>query len=280
MAYFHATNEYSGMQGFGCGPSSQCGACGQKRAALSEYYFEDDETDRRRLKGIGYAGFGEAITPGPIVRTFKVVVKSFIAPIRFGAGSPYCGGLVNPSADVRLRALAVATDLAFSENPLSDAMDKRYRLYSSRSFVVTCSNGRIVTVVPTPVITDAGTECIPRTSACLQPPPLIVSGVTAGTTSPSTFEFSWTAKGRPHLAAEPAFQAVCPRTSVYIWHRIHGRIQCNGSDARLDITGLTGSRFPSHRVFVNGVIRAPGVAQGPLSNLWIPSSMSDPTLVR
>lgn len=278
MAYFREGGQYSDVQGYGCGPGCPCQSCGQRRG-LSEYYFEDEDNERSRLKGINDYGLGEG-TAAPIVRNFRVVVKSYIAPIGLGAGSPYCGGLLNASADIRLRALAAATDLAFGENPLSDAMDKRYRLYSSRSFTVTCSNGRIVTVVPTPIVTDAGTECIPRTSACLQPPPLVLSGVTAGMTAPNTFEFSWTAKGRPHLAAEPAFQAVCPRTSVYIWHTIQGRIQCGGGDARLDIVRLVGSRFPSHRVFVNGAIRSPGVAQGPFSNLWVPASLSDPTLVR
>jgi hypothetical protein len=278
MAYFQEGNEYPSLQGFGCGSKCSCGGYGQRRAGLSEYYLNDeDDEPRGPLKGWSYAGLSEA--PTPIVRNFKVVVKSYIAPIGLSAGSAYCG-LVNPTAHVRLRALAAATDLAFSENPLSDAMDKRYRLYSSRLFTVTCSNGRIASVVPFPLITDAGTECLPRTSMCLQPPPLIPSSVTAGLTGPNTYEFSWTVKGRPHLAAEPTFQAVCPRTSVYIWHTINGRIQCDAGDARLDITSLLGSRFPSHRVFVNGVIRSPGVPQGPFSNLWTPSSLSNPTLVR
>ena len=133
--------------------------------------------------------------------------------------------------------------------------------------------------MPSPIDTDSGKECIPRTSACLQAPPLIVSGVTARVTSPTSFDFSWTAKGRPNLGAEPGMQLVCPRTSVFIWHNVSGRIECAGGEPRVAIR-LTGSRFPSHRAFVNGVIQPPTIPQGPFSNLWVPAGSSDLTLVR
>jgi hypothetical protein len=216
--------------------------------------------------------------PGTVTRDIKIVVKSYIAPIGWNAGAPYCG-VLDPTTHAKLRTLALATDAAFSENPTTDAKDKRYRLYSSRAFTVTCSGGRIVGAMSTSLDTDAGTECIPRTSACLQPPPPIVSGVTAGLSSPTKFQFSWTAKGRPHLAAEPGFQLICPRTSVYIWHTISGWIECAGGKPRVNIR-LVGSRFPTHRAFVNGVIWRPTIPQGPFSNLWVPAGITNPTLVR
>lgn len=280
MTYLHEANGNAGIKAFGCGPACSCRtptAVGPRRTGLSEYYFEDEDNARSDIRRPGRPVLGEAAaTAGAVVRNFKVVVKSFIAPVGWAAGFAYCGG----TADLRLRALAAATDVAYSENPLTDAMDKRYRLYSSRYFSVTCSGGRIVTVVPFPLVTDAGKECLPSTSVCLQPPSLIPSGVTAGPAGPSSYAFSWTAKGRPHLGAEPALQAVCPRTSVYIWHSITGRIECDASGPRLAITRLTGSRFPTHRAYVDGVVSGPTIAQGVLSNLWIPSSLSDPTLVR
>jgi hypothetical protein len=275
MAYLHEGTGYSGP---GCGGNCACDSC-RRRTNLSEYYFEDDSERREGPRRAGSNGIGEAASSAPVTRNVKIVVKSYIAPIGPRAGSPYCGGFMNPSADLRLRALGLATDAAMSENPLTDLKDKRYRLYSSRSFAVSCGNGRILSVVPSLIDMDTGTECIPRTTACLQPPPLIVSDVRAGLTGPNAFEFAWTARGRPHLAAEPAFQAVCPRSSVYIWHRISGRISCAGDEVRVD-TRLTGSAFPSHRVFVNGVLRAPTIPQGPFSNLWVPASVSNPTLVR
>jgi hypothetical protein len=279
MAYFHEGDGYSGPSSLGCGSRCACATCQQKREGLSEYYYEGEGRDPPRLKGYGFAGYGETPASGEVTRDMKIVVKSYVAPIGWHAGSPYCGGLLNPTADLKLRALALATDAAMSENPTTDAKDKRYRLYSARTFTVKCKGGTIVSVVPTPIDSDTGHECVPRTSACLQPPALIVYGVTAGLTSPTTFQFSWTAKGRPHGAAEPGFQVVCPRTSVYIWHKVTGRIECSGGEPRVDLT-LVGSRFPSHRVFVNGVPRLPTIAQGTFSNLWVPAGISEPTLVR
>lgn len=287
MAYIEDGGGYSGVGDCGCGPTCSCGKCRQRYSGLSEYYYEGEGRDSPRRRGGGVDGFGE--TPGagaggargaaPASRTFKIVVKSFIAPIGSSTGSAYCGGVLNPGPLLMLRALAYATDAAMSENPTSDAKDKRYRLYSSRTFTVTCNGPQIVSVVPTPVDTDVGLECIPRTSRCLKPPPIILSRVTASQTSPTAYEFSWTAKGRPHLGAEPSFQLVCPRTSVYIWHTVTGRIECASGEPRIDIR-LTGSGFPSHRLFVNGALRAPQIPQGPFSNLWRPAGIADPTLVR
>ena len=277
MAYFHERDGYFGLSGLGCGPNCPCEACKQ-HSGLAEYYYEGEGRDPPRLSGYRFGSFGEGPVPGTVTRDIKIVVKSYIAPIGRNAGAPYCG-IVNPATHAELRALALVTDAAFSENPTTDAKDKRYRLYSSRTFTVTCNDRRIVSVVPTPIDSDAGKECIPSTSACLQPPPLIVSGVSAGLTSPARFQFSWTAKGRPHLAAEPGFQLICPRTSVYIWHTISGGIECAGGEPRVNIR-LVGSRFPTHRAFVNGVIWPPTIPQGPFSNLWVPAGITNPTLVR
>lgn len=278
MGYFHE----AGGGAFGaCGCGSQCG-CPSCRAArtLGEHYSED-EGEAPRLKGFGLAGYGDAApaTAGTVTRDFKVVLKSYIAPIGSSTGSPYCGGLLNPTANLRLRALAYVTDMAFSENPVTDVKDKHYRLYSSRTFSVTCRGGQLVSVAPSSIDTDSGKECIPRTSACLQAPPLTVSDVTAGMTSPGVFDFTWKAKGRPNLGAEPGMQAVCPRTSVYIWHFVRGRIQCNGGQPTLTLQ-LSGSHFPSHRAFVNGVIWPPTIPQGSFSNLWVAAGVSDPLTVR
>ena len=202
-----------------------------------------------------------------------------IGPIGSNIGSPYCAGILSPTAILRLRALAAVTDAGFSEDPRTDAKDKHYRLFSARTFTVTCNAGNVVSVVPSPIDTDSGKECIPRTTACLQAPPLNVYGVTARVASPTVFEFSWTAKGRPNLGAEPGMQMVCPRTSVFIWHTVSGRIECSGGEPKVAVR-LIGSQFPSHRVFVNGALRPPTIPQGPFSNLWVPSGISEPTLVR
>lgn len=215
--------------------------------------------------------------PKPVTQNFKIVVKSFINVIGFrGAGSTPCG--IGP-VDLKLAALARVTDLSMSENPPTDIRNKIYRLFSSRTFTVSCLDGRIISFTGTPLDTDVGLECDPTRTACLTPPPLITVSNSAGPSGVSSIDFTWRVKGRPNLAAEPAFQLVCPRISVFIWHEVSGRIECTPSGLSLTRLTIVGSRFPSHRVWVNGV--AGGfIPQRDYSNLWTPSSVSDPTLVR
>lgn len=275
-------SDVDGVDGLGCGSSCSCKSCSGKSPqgvnGLSEYYYEGEGRDPPRKQDAQMHGYGEGPTPGAATRDIKIVLKSYIAPIGTRAGVPYCSPF-GPAKHAQLRALAYATDAMMSENPLTDVKDKHYRLYSSRTFRVTCNNGTIVSVVPTPVDADVGLECIPKTSQCLTPPPLSVYDVTGSLASPTAFQFAWTAKGRPHHVADLGFQAVCPRTSLYIWHRIEGRIECAGGEPRVTFT-MTGSGFPSHRAWVNGVLRPPTIPQGPFSNLWVPKSLSDPTMVR
>jgi outer membrane protein OmpA-like peptidoglycan-associated protein len=222
----------------------------------------------------------------PTTQDIKIVVKSFISPIGARIGSPTCSLLVPlpppappipTPATARLAVLARATDVAFSENPRTDVKDKAYRLFSARTFRITCQNGKISSVVPSGLDIDAGEECLPGRAFCLQPPALITSGISSRLSGPSTFSFSWTAKGKPHPTAEPTFQVVCPRTSVFIWHTVVGQIDCSGPTIKVTAK-VVGSQFPSHRVFVNGGIRST-VPQGVFSNLWV-ADLSDRTLVR
>ena len=165
-----------------------------------------------------------------------------------------------------------------SENPTTDAKDRGYRLYTSRTFTVTCNGGTIVSVVPSAIDTGVGLECVPRTSLCLTPPPIILSNVSAGPRSPTSYAFSWMGQGRPPTPAEAFFQAVCPRSSVFIWHRVEGTIECANGEPRARLN-LSGSQFPSHRAWINGVRVGPTISQGPFRNLWVPSPTS-PLLVR
>jgi hypothetical protein len=267
------------LSGFGCGCGGKCSSATTQTQAMriSEFYIEDEPPPTGK-RPAPVSGYGELPTTGIFTRAVKVTGKSYIGVVGGSAGAPYCGN-VDPMARVRMQILARATDAAYSENPLNDAKDKHYRLYSSRTFTVTCENGRISNVVAGPLDTDAGTECIPRTTACLQPPPLIASDISAAPSGPNSYSFTWTVKGRPHLAAEPAFQLICPRTSVYIWHRIQGQISCVPNDVNTSVQ-ITGSAFPSHRVFVGSGLAAPTIPQGNMSNLWTMQSTSEPLMVR
>ena len=211
-------------------------------------------------------------------KTLRIVAKSFIRTIGSRTGTLSCG----PShVDVTpaMIDLAALTDAMMGETAPSDARDGHYRMFSEARIVVTCMGDRVIGVA-------FGTPFVPRRSSPplaeidtdngregpLETPRLIVSGKTASTGPPA--RFSWAVKGRPALAAEPAFQLVCARTSRFIWHRVEGEVSCDG------LTNLTfsGSHFPTHRVYVDSVLQGT-ISQGPFANLWIPAG-SDPTLVR
>jgi hypothetical protein len=275
MSYMNG-QQFAGLD-CGCGGKCNTGQSKQAGVGYSEFYVEDEPPPPRK-RSAPLSGYGELPAAGSFTRTIRVTGKSYIGVVGAAAGVPYCG-TVDLSARAKMYLLAKATDAAYSENPLSDIKDKHYRLYSSRSFNVTCENGRISNVTAGPLETDAGVECIPKTTQCLQPPPLIASDINAAPSGPNSYNFSWTVKGRPHLAAEPAFQLICPRTSVYIWHKVQGQITCAPGDVNTAVQ-ITGSAFPSHRVFVGGGIAAPTVPQGNMSNLWIMRSTSEPLMVR
>ncbi len=215
------------------------------------------------------------VPPATLTQDFRIVAKSFINTILPRVGFTRCFPL-DPGSEARLAALAAATQAATGENPFTDAKDKIYRLFSARTFTVTCANGGLVSVIPSAIDTDVGVECVPTSRLCLTPPPVLVSGISAGPSGSSTFDFAWAVKGRPHPAAEPGFQLVCPRTSVFIWHAIQGQIACTSSGVTVT-TRLAGSQFPSHRVWVNGAVRAT-IPQGDFSQLWL-SSPVDATQV-
>jgi hypothetical protein len=279
MTYMNG-QQFSGLD---CGCGGKCGSGrtqmhGQARGmGVAEFYVEDEPQPPRETFA-PLSSYGEMPMVGSFTKTVKVTGKSYIGVVGSASGAPYCATF-DPIARGKMYLLAKATDAAYSENPLSDIKDKHYRLYSSRNFNVTCENGRITNVTAGPLDTDAGIECIPKTTQCLQPPPLISSDIHASPSGPNSFNFSWTVKGRPHLAAEPAFQMICPRTSVYIWHKVQGQISCAPNDVNTSVQ-ITGSAFPSHRVYVGGSIAAPTIPQGNMSNLWVMRSMSEPLMVR
>jgi len=53
---------------------------------------------------------------------------------------------------------------------------------------------------------------------------------------------------------------------VNIWHRVSGRIYCDGDKGYIEAT-LSGSAFPSHRLWLMGNLKTT-IPQGPMANLW------------
>jgi|GEM_PF-2476037 outer membrane protein OmpA-like peptidoglycan-associated protein len=210
---------------------------------------------------------GIAPVPITIVKDFRIATKSYINTILPRIGLLFCP-LPSPSTEAKLAAFAGATQSAVNENPSTDIKDRNYRLFSECTFSVTCGDNGLVDVKQSPISTDHGLECIPRTTTCLSPPPLRVFDVTSSRSGPNIFDFTWSVKGQPHPAAEPGFQAVCPRTSKFIWHAVRGRITCGPSGPTMTAQ-LSGSQFPSHRVWINGALISTR-PQGNFSQLWSP----------
>jgi hypothetical protein len=239
--------------------------------------FKDGTTDERFRSVLVF------LTTAPdkpfIIKTkvITVTVKSFIALVGSNVGT-IPGFTTLPPAHVvpvprqaLLKAMAKAMDAIMDEDPRTIGKDKHYRLFSQCKLTILFEGGTILGTITSPLATDAGKE------GPLQAPPLIASPVKVSPTGKSFVTFSWTAKGRPHPAAEPPFQIIHPRTSVFIWHAVEGRIDIS-SGAPVTTVSLTGSQFPSHRAFLDLSIVA-NVRQGPFSNLWV-SDPADRTMVR
>lgn len=161
----------------------------------------------------------------------------------------------------------------------NDKFDKRYRFISQVKFSVAASNGKlIVTVIHEKnkalIETDFGVEKTPIKT--FTPPPLRIEQLRFKPMSNTRFDFGWTVLGRPHWLSEPLFEEICHRDCVYIWHKVTGSITLDSGKIILSV-GISGSRFPSHALFIDHV-QTKLVRQGALGNLWI-SDTADPARV-
>jgi len=57
-------------------------------------------------------------------------------------------------------------------------------MYSERTFRVTCRDGKLVSVLPGPLVTDVGPECLAEQRLCPEPPALTASDVSAKPSGP------------------------------------------------------------------------------------------------
>ena len=225
-------------------------------------------------------------------KLFTITGKSFIARIGGNRGSLDCGIDIGPvripgASNAGLFALARATDLAFSENPGSDRIstapppdNKGYRLFSQGRVQAQHRGTHLLNVsVGSGLTIDAGRECAGLAFTCLSPPIVIDQAFVTQRIDASRIRFRWGVKGRPDPKAEAGFQAICQRDSVFIWHLIKGEIDASSGVPQVTSLIIEGSRFPSHRVWLDNVAKVPHVAQGPMSNLW-DSAAGDPSRVR
>lgn len=154
---------------------------------------------------------------------------------------------------------------AFNENPAAPAKDGVYRLYTRLDIDAKCCDGKLTIKHTTDM--DGGKEA-PLIYGTINLSPMIVLPLPSG-----GYHFLWRGWGRPNLLAEPGMQWVAIRSSRNIWHYPSVRIECDENDTpavtKASLTGgiTGGSRFPSHRLWVNGAI-VDNLDQGNLSDLW------------
>jgi hypothetical protein len=187
-------------------------------------------------------------------------------------------------AGVLIRGLAAFTDRFFSENPRTDAPGNDQRLYSSRRVTVTCDGNGAPQVRKGTITTRSGPETISVSDVTisLQPdPPRVLTDSESrsdgtdwlarvtGSTGQQSIRLTWGVWGTPPLKSEPPFAAVCPRTSRRIWHKITVAFKCSAPNAEPELITrtLTGSQFPSHRIWIDGELRET-VNQGSFARLW------------
>ena len=225
---------------------------------------------------------------GLATRTVRYVGKSFINGIGpLGSLGNRIGGPFGPLplmnwqtvtfagqyADVRL-AMYAATWIsglsAFHENPSSDAKDGEYRLYGKVEITARCC-GSFLTSLKYKTDMEGGHELGP-----------FYGTINMDISSSAFYLFSatvtWRTWGRPNLAAEPAMQWVALRTSVNIWHMPKIKITCNNGNPVFAVLSFRGSKYPSRRLWEDGVL-GPDVGQGSFSSLWNAQSLWEPTMV-
>ena len=232
---------------------------------------------------------------GLVERTVRYVGKSFINSVgplgslgnRVGLPSPPSIISVNgidlgeisgdgQYADQRLAILAslVGGLAAFNQNPLSDAKDGQYRLYGKMEITARCC-GSILTTYDYNTDMEGGREG-PGIYGTINMD--VDDGRGAWGFSPTSATVTWKTWGRPNLLAEPGMQWVALRTSVNIWHEGRVRITCSSGNPIFTVLGFRGSRYPSRRLWQDGVLIR-NVGQGSFSDLWQAQSWWEPTMV-
>lgn len=196
-------------------------------------------------------------------REFNVTIKSFIKPIDMGnLGSfrrcAFGRCIPKPAKNARLRTFAEATRAAFNENPWHTRKDEKYRVYSNLKINAECQGNRL-RITRSFLSSDVGKD------GPLKPPAAI--GRQEKELNNNVYKFKWYLRARPAPATEPAFLAVGWRTNPYIWQKMGGKVFCENGQPRLITNVFEGSKFPSHRYWINGQAKH-SKQQGQLTELW------------
>lgn len=170
------------------------------------------------------------------------------------------------------------TNQNFSENPMTPAPDRQdFRLWSQQTVVATCRGDTLIAWKTSLLAHRSGKELrvLDAETSILQA--LKVAPSAQGTEARRVIGFSYAIRGKPNDAALSSFQVVQPRSCHSIWHRVSASVSCQDGKAQMKTT-LSGSRFPSHRAWINEEL-VTSLDQGAFSTLW-DCDPSAPDLVR
>jgi len=222
----------------------------------------------------GSSGSGSAPT-----FTARMVAKSYIATLDTQSHPINNQWYIIYNAS---QALAEAL-YGLNENPTSEDKDQEYRLYTRMDFRFCCDGNKIK--FSDSEVGSSSNDLGYWTDMEGGPEIGVLSGtikldkINFTKKGDSSYEFEWRGSGRPNHLGEPSFQAIRPRTSKNIWHKVVGEIYCeDDGKGYIKHTALSGSSFPSHRLWTMGVPKET-IAQGDLAGLWVPDP-TDPTFVK
>ena len=219
---------------------------------------------------------------GLVWYTADLVAKSFIngvgvvgaiVPDRLGGPlpiDPYWAsllwqvGTVIATATDRLGVLAAFVSQlgAFNQNPLTDVKDGIYRLYSRINVCYNCV-GNTITAFTSTTDSDGGKEG-PGVYGTMNLSDTNFTGTPIIKKTGNTIIVTWSGWGRPNVVVEPGMQWVALRRSLNIWHLAEVWLTCAGGKGYHQVVSFRGSRFPSHRLWVNDGKPERFIPQGPL----------------
>ena len=176
------------------------------------------------------------------------------------------------------------TDLAFSEDPKSQAKDQQYRIFGEKLVRAHCIGGKAK-------LWADGAKALKVDSGWEPKPPIKVPTPRAVKDSVSVngkhVHIEFGVAGGPHQSANVALWAIRKRSCQDIWFRLKARLSCvpGQRGMKVDYVTLDRSQFPSVRVWYNGKVFKPlsgtGVAAGTGTGVqsggtalwnWIPNS--------
>ncbi len=194
--------------------------------------------------------------------TVRVAAKSFIhQPMRDGSFRGPLGFVDNPL----LRAFAAVARRVFNDHPKSarEHGTSHYRLFTEATFKATCLNngGKPPRVQLLRTRKRGGQEGFLRGTIHMSKVKIVARG--------QKVVASWEGWGRPNAATLVTFDMVRGRDSVNIWHKVRVTFWCSGGRLRTKATLPDASAFPSHRVWLNGVVKQT-VKQHTFADLWRP----------